>query len=142
MKKDLIFASEIQSSATGFDEEKVKGLLRDALEKGDKLSLSDKNLKGDTEHVILIITPNGSDKPVMVLLSRGVSKTVRTAFANDVPKATIIKALTELRMITTLIADEERTVIINDSNPREEIDWASMIAKPAVSLGSLEKSIA
>ena len=142
MKKELIFTSELQSSSTGFDESNVTGLLKDALEKGDKLALSDKNLKGDTDHVALFITPKGKDKPEMVLLSRGVSKIVRKAFANEVPKTTIIKSLYGLRMITALVADEERTFIINDGTAPESVEFSTLLGGENVTLASLEKSIA
>lgn len=137
MKKDLIFASKVQSSSTGWDEDKVTGLLKEALEKGDKLALSDKNLKGDTDHVVLLITPNGSDAPEMILLSRVVSKIVRKAHENSVPKKDIIKGLLGLRMMTTLIGDEERTVIVNDGTTPESFDFATLASGSTVTLESL-----
>ena len=137
MKKTLLKTSVVQSASSNWDDEKVTGILKEALEAGDKLALSDKNIKGDTEHVVLLVTPKGSTTPEMILCSSGVSKNIRKAIENGATKKDVIKALLKLRMVTTLIGDDERTVIVNDGSAMESFDFVALAKGEVVALEDL-----
>ena len=120
MKSDVLIGRKVQSSGSTFDEANVTGLLREGLDKEDKLALSKKNIEGDTKHVMLFIIPKGKKEPVMVMLSEGLSKDVRKAHSAKADRKSIIKSLLNMRVTKVVIQNEAG----------DDVEWSCLI-RPA-----------
>ena len=140
--KTAVIMTAVASTGTGsWDESKEIGTLKTNLENTDILSLSNKNLEGDSAHVVLFVKTGDNATPTMLFLSKPLSKTVRKAVANKVGHKDIIKSLLNLKLANLTIETEEgeveRTFIIAPGKQGETFAVVDLLKGEVVSLEDL-----
>ena len=143
MKKAVLMQAVQSTGTTGWDDSKEIGTLKSNLEKSDILSLSNKNIEGDSAHVMLFVKAD-DDKdtvPTMLFLTKPLSKIVRKAVASKASHKDIIKSLLPLKMANLTIETDngevERTFIRAPGKQGESFNVADLLKGEAVDLESL-----
>lgn len=143
MKKTVLM-SPVQSQGNAqWDDSKEIGTLKSNLDKTDILSLSEKNLDGDSEHVVLFVkADNDADTvPNMLYCTRPLSKKMRKAHANKVSHKDMIKALLPLKLanltVETKDGEVECTFIIAPGKQGEAFAVAELTKEAVVKFEDL-----
>ena len=141
MKTAVLGRPGQSQSTSAWDESKEIGTLKANLDRTDILSLSNKNLVGDTAHVILFTRADEKAVPTMIFLTKPLSKIVRKANDQKVAHKDIIKSLLPLKLANLTIETEEgeveQTFIIAPGKQGESFAVADLLKGESVDLEKL-----
>jgi hypothetical protein len=84
---------------SNWSEDAVKGTLSENLDKGDKLSFSDKNLRDDSKRIVVFVHEKGEDVPKLLVCSQQLSNIARKAFTKGKSKKEMLRVFLGLRII-------------------------------------------
>lgn len=132
----------VKSQGTGaWDESKEIGTLKSNLDKTDIISLSSKNIEGDSAHVVLFVKADEDSVPTMLYCTKPLSKAIRKMVANKVSQRDIIKSMLPLKMANLMVETDdgevEQTFIIAPGKQGEAFTVSDLVKGETVKFEDL-----